>query len=158
MIYIRKHRGILLTSYSPSVRTVITLLSIPSPRAFFPTTWNSYVVPDESLFIVTWVLPGGVTGMVDQSDTPASLYLQYKQKYRLQFEDIFCRNDLCNFCFVSCHTFHEKPFRSLKFGAWCGVSQQTMIGSIFFRQKVTAEHYCELLVFINFVSLLEVDE
>lgn len=96
--------------------------------------------------------------MVDQSDTPASLYLQYKKKHRLQFEDIFCRNDLCNLCFVSCHTFHEKPFRSLKFGVRCGVSQQTMIGSTFFRQKVTAENYCELLVFINFVSLLEVDE
>lgn len=96
--------------------------------------------------------------MVDQSDTPASLYLQYKKKHRLQLEDIFCRSDLCNFCFVSCHTFHEKPFQFLKVGVCCGFSQQTMIGSIFFRPKVRAEHYRELLVFINFVSLLEVDE
>lgn len=61
--------------YSPSVRIVMTLLSIPSPSAFFPTTWNSYVVSGVSLLMVTWVLPDGVTGIVDQSVMPGSLYL-----------------------------------------------------------------------------------
>jgi hypothetical protein len=75
-----KHCIIVTTSgshciYSPSVLIEITLLSIPSPNAFFPTTWNSYVVSGVSLFMVTWVLPDGVTGIVDQSAIPGSLYL-----------------------------------------------------------------------------------
>lgn len=55
---------------------VMTLLSIPSPRAFFPITWNSYSVPGVRLLIVTVVLPEGVTGIVSHSDVPDSLYLR----------------------------------------------------------------------------------
>jgi hypothetical protein len=47
---------------------------------------------------------------------------------------------------------------SLEHKVQCGVSQQTMICSILFRQKITAEHYRKLLVFINLASLLEFDE
>lgn len=61
--------------FLPRVLTVITLLSIPSPRAFFPTTWNSYTVPGDNRFIVTVVLPDGVTGIVVHSEVPASLNL-----------------------------------------------------------------------------------
>lgn len=53
----------------------MTLLSIPSPSAFFPITWKSYSVPGVSLLIVTVVLPDGVTGIVSHSDVPDSLYL-----------------------------------------------------------------------------------
>lgn len=55
---------------------VMSLLSIPSPRAFFPITWNSYSVPGVKLLIVTVVLPDGVTGIVFHSDVPDSLYLR----------------------------------------------------------------------------------
>lgn len=53
----------------------MTLLSIPSPRAFFPITWNSYSVLGMRLLIVTVVLPDGVTGIVCHSEVPDSLCL-----------------------------------------------------------------------------------
>lgn len=53
---------------------VITLLDMPSPRAFFPITWNSYVVEGDKPLRVAEVLPEGVTGIVVQSDIPASRY------------------------------------------------------------------------------------
>lgn len=58
----------------PRVRTVTNWLIMPSPSAFLPTTWNSYVLPGVRPLIVTEVLPDGETWMVDQSDTPASRY------------------------------------------------------------------------------------
>lgn len=60
---------------------VMSLLNIPSPRAFFPITWNSYSVPGVRLLIVTVVLPDGVTGIIFHSDVPDSLYLRKTEIY-----------------------------------------------------------------------------
>lgn len=82
--------------FVPSVLIVTTLLNIPSPRAFFPTTWNSWLVPGFSLLIVTVELPDGVTGMVFQSTAPSSRYLNkvYIRNFKKYQEDKIIKKEL----------------------------------------------------------------
>lgn len=60
--------------YLPSVRIVTTVLIMPSPSAFLPTTWNSYVLAGNRFDTTNCVLPDGSTGFWIQSVMPASRY------------------------------------------------------------------------------------
>lgn len=84
---------------------VMSLLNIPSPRAFFPITWNSYSVPGVRLLIVTVVLPDGVTGIIFHSDVPDSLYLRKMEIYiySQKVESVDALKDFLHK--VSCATF-----------------------------------------------------
>ena len=45
---------------------------------------------------------------------------------------------------------HEEPLHSEKIGVWCGMSQQRIIGSIFFDATITTVAYMEILnTFVN---------
>ena len=52
---------------------------------------------------------------------------------------------------------HESPLHSEKVGVWVAISRQRIIGPIFFSETVTAERYCNQILF-PFIGCLNEDE